>query len=165
MFGKQRGTLVLDDAAPIVEKLVRLSATRHHGMARSCAKSRLSDVRSPLLHRMVKQRINLMSPNVLTHIIDINRHSAVWTTVLLFTLEQYPWKGWRGCQSQNTCPCGSAFCASNPHSQQGPTSTSMVASRNQDLPTLFCFSFLFFSLLSCRLSVSQLADLWYYQKT
>lgn len=92
----ERSAVVLDDAAPIVEKISEalFSATRHRGMGRSCAKSWLSDVRSPLLHRMVKQRINPMSPNVRTHIINMNRHSAVSTTALLFTLEQYPWKGW-----------------------------------------------------------------------
>ena len=92
----ERSAVVLDDAAPIVERISEalLSATRHHGMGRSCAKSWLSDVRSPLLHRMVKQRINPISPNVHTHIIDINRHSAVSTTVLLSTVEQYPWNSW-----------------------------------------------------------------------
>ena len=46
---------------PLWKNLVRLCSpvTRHHGTGRSCARELLSDIRSPLLHRMNQTTIKL----------------------------------------------------------------------------------------------------------
>ena len=112
---------------PLWKNLVRLCSpvTRHHGTGRSCERELLSDVRSPLLHRMNQTTINLNKIKTSTYTGYINEDFArldafpqedhfFVEVYCLGTIEQNPWKSGRGSQSQNTCPCASVVLCLNP---------------------------------------------------
>ena len=78
--------------------------TRHHGTGRSCARELLSDVRSPLSHRMKQTTINLDRMESHVHVYWLHQwefcptrcfspgRSLLCKVYCLGTIEQNPWK-------------------------------------------------------------------------